>query len=102
MFFKLGQDQALADIGILREPLEAAGFKRKGEGYFGITGPGSGAVMGTAIGTSLGTGAHTLSHLLGVDLQKKTGLTLPQLVALTGLLGASAGGLYGASVEDKE
>ena len=98
MFYKFGQQQALADVGIGKS-LEAAGLKRKGEGYFGITGPGSGAIMGTALGTSLGTGAHTLSHLLGIDLQKKTGLTLPQLVALTGMIGAGAGGLYGASVE---
>jgi hypothetical protein len=99
MFYKLGQDQALSDLG-LSDPLEAAGLKRKGEGYFGITGPGTGAIMGTALGTSLGTGAHTLSHLLGIDLQKKTGLTLPQLVALSGLLGAGAGSLYGTTVKE--
>lgn len=100
MFYKFGQNQALTDLGIIQKPLEAAGLKRKGEGYFGITGPGSGAVMGTAIGTSVGTGAHTLAHLLGIDLQKKTGLTLPQLVALSGLLGAGAGAGYGATLKE--
>lgn len=90
MLYKLGQDSAL----------EALGLKKKREGYFGITGPGSGAIMGTALGTSIGTGAHTIAHLLGKDLTKMTGLTLPQLVAAGGLLGAGAGGIYGSTLKE--
>jgi len=89
-FYKLGSDAALEQLGI----------KQKGvPGYFSVTGPGSGAIMGTAAGTSLATGANTIASMLGHDLSKSTGLTLPQLVALGGTVGAGAGALFGLTQE---
>lgn len=101
MFYKLGQQAALSDLG-LEGPMEALGLKKKREGYFGVKGPGTGAIMGTAMGTSAATGLHTLGSLLGKDVAGSLGVDLPTLVALGGLLGAGAGGLYGASLREGE
>lgn len=87
--YKLGQHTAL----------ESLGLKRKGEGFFRIKDPGTGAVMGTAIGTSAATSVYGISRILGKDLQQITGYTLPQLVAMSGVLGAGLGALYGSTLE---
>jgi hypothetical protein len=80
--------------------MEALGFKKKREGYFGVTGTGSGAIMGAALGTSAATTAHAVANILGRDITDITGLSLPQLVAMSGALGAGIGSIYGSTVKE--
>jgi len=81
--------------------LEALGLKEKKKpGLFAIEGPGTGALMGLAIGTSAATSARMISKVLGTDIVKITGFTLPQMVAMGGIIGAGVGSIYGATLKE--